>query len=86
MARHRFLAHLADWPLAALVPLGLAAPRSAALKIMLKSAWGSDAPAKSAFPFSHALRDWRFAQMARSCIAGADAGRWWADHSFGRTR
>ena len=55
MARRRFLAQLATWPLAALVPITtFAEPRSASLKIMLKSAWGSDDPTKAAFPFSHA--------------------------------
>jgi predicted peroxiredoxin len=53
MARRRFLAQLAAWPLAAMLPAGLATPRAARLKIMLKSAWGSDDPTKAAFPFSH---------------------------------
>ena len=54
MARRRFLAQIARWPLAALVPFsGFAAPRAPGLKIMLKSAWGSDDPTKAAFPFSH---------------------------------
>jgi predicted peroxiredoxin len=53
MARRRFLAQLAAWPLAAMLPAGLATPRAAPLKIMLKSAWGSDDPTKAAFPFSH---------------------------------
>ena len=56
MARRRFLAQLAAWPLAALLPASaLAATRAAPLKIMLKSAWGSDDPTKAAFPFSHGL-------------------------------
>ena len=55
MARRRFLAQMAAWPLAAWVPLtGFAAPREGSLKIVLKSAWGSDDPTKAAFPFSHA--------------------------------
>lgn len=54
MARRRFLAQLAAWPLAAILPAaGFAAERPAPLKIMLKSAWGSDDPTKAAFPFSH---------------------------------
>jgi predicted peroxiredoxin len=54
MARRRFLAQLAAWPLASLLPASvLAPPRSASLKIVLKSAWGSDDPTKAAFPFSH---------------------------------
>jgi hypothetical protein len=55
MARRRFLAQVAAWPLAALVPIStFPEPRSASLKIVLKSAWGSDDPTKAAFPFSHA--------------------------------
>ena len=55
MARRRFLAQMATWPLAALVPITtFPEPRSASLKIVLKSAWGSDDPTKAAFPFSHA--------------------------------
>jgi predicted peroxiredoxin len=55
MARRRFLAQLAAWPMAALIPAaGFAATPPARLKIMLKSAWGSDDPTKAAFPFSHA--------------------------------
>jgi predicted peroxiredoxin len=54
MARRRFLTQLATWPLAALIPAaGFASVRPAPLKIMLKSAWGSDDPTKAAFPFSH---------------------------------
>ena len=54
MARRRFLAQMAAWPLAALVPITtFPEPRSASLKIVLKSAWGSDDPTKAAFPFSH---------------------------------
>ena len=55
MARRRFLAQIATWPLAGLIPVaGFAGLRPASLKIMLKSAWGSDDPTKAAFPFSHA--------------------------------
>jgi predicted peroxiredoxin len=54
MARRRFLAQLAAWSLAPLLPASaLASPRATPLKIMLKSAWGSDDPTKAAFPFSH---------------------------------
>ena len=55
MARRRFLARMAAWPLAALLPITtFQEHRSASLKIVLKSAWGSDDPTKAAFPFSHA--------------------------------
>lgn len=57
MARRAFLTRLAQ--LAAL-PLfaatgALHAQSSHKLKILMKSAWGSDDPTKAAFPFSHAL-------------------------------
>jgi hypothetical protein len=51
MARRRFLAQMAAWPLAALIPITtFQEHRSASLKIVLKSAWGSDDPTKAAFP------------------------------------
>jgi predicted peroxiredoxin len=54
-ARRRFLAHLAAWPLAAALPsLAYETKPGSRLKIMMKSAWGSDDPTKAAFPFSHA--------------------------------
>jgi predicted peroxiredoxin len=54
MARRRFLSQLAA------VPLLLAGAASGqtthkTLKIMMKSAWGSDDPTKAAFPFLHGL-------------------------------
>jgi hypothetical protein len=63
MARRRFVAQLAAWPLAVLFPgAALASARTAPLKILLKSAWGSDDPTKAAFPFSHGhalAEEWR---------------------------
>jgi hypothetical protein len=57
MARRRFLAQLAAWPLAALLPASaLAATRAAPLKIMLKSAWGSDDPTRPPSPSLTASR------------------------------
>jgi len=54
MARRRFLAQLAAWPLAAILPgLAYESKQASRLKIMMKSAWGSDDPTKAAFPFSH---------------------------------
>ena len=54
MARRRFLTQLFSLPL-----LGLASqseqPRKKSLKIMMKSAWGSDDPTRAAFPFLHGL-------------------------------
>jgi hypothetical protein len=54
MARRRFLAQLFSLPF-----LGLASqseqPRKKSLKIMMKSAWGSDDPTRAAFPFLHGL-------------------------------
>ena len=54
MARRRFLTQLLSLPW-----LGLASqaepPRSKSLKIMMKSAWGSDDPTRASFPFVHGL-------------------------------
>ncbi len=58
MARRLFLSRL--WQLAA-VPLVMASgsvqeqATHKSLKILMKSAWGSDDPTKAAFPFSHGL-------------------------------
>lgn len=58
MARRLFLSRLAQL---AVLPFAVAAgplegqtPRRS-LKILMKSAWGSDDPTKAAFPFSHGL-------------------------------
>lgn len=56
MARRAFLARIAQ--LAALPFLAAAVPQAQSkrkLKILMKSAWGSDDPTKAAFPFSHSL-------------------------------
>lgn len=54
MARRAFLSKVITLPF-----LGLTArtqpPTDKSLKIMMKSAWGSDDPTKSAFPFLHGL-------------------------------
>ena len=53
MARRDFLAQLAGLPF-----LGLgskAGDVKKPLKIMMKSAWGSDDPTRAAFPFAHGL-------------------------------
>lgn len=54
MARRRFLTQLFSLPF-----LGLAAgaeeQNKKRLKIMMKSAWGSDDPTRAAFPFLHGL-------------------------------
>src|SRR6266446_10717470 len=54
MARRQFLAQLAGLPF---LSLGAKAgePKKKMLKIMMKSAWGSDDPTKAAFPFLHGL-------------------------------
>jgi predicted peroxiredoxin len=54
MARRSFLKQLAALPLlaAAATPSARAAERPK-LKVMMKSAWGSDDPTKAAFPFLH---------------------------------
>ena len=54
MARRRFLAQLLSLPL-----VGLTAQveelKKKPLKIMMKSAWGSDDPTRASFPFVHGL-------------------------------
>jgi hypothetical protein len=54
MARRQFLAQLLGLPF---LSLGAKAqePSKKTLKIMMKSAWGSDDPTKAAFPFHHGL-------------------------------
>ncbi len=54
MSRRTFLSQLFSLPFAS---LGTAAQETAhkPLKIMMKSAWGSDDPTKAAFPFLHGL-------------------------------
>jgi hypothetical protein len=58
--RRFFLSRLAGLPLLAMTAAeGVQAPVQGQthkpLKIMMKSAWGSDDPTKAAFPFSHGL-------------------------------
>ena len=54
MGRRHFLAQLLGLPF---LSLGAKAekPKKKMLKIMMKSAWGSDDPTKAAFPFLHGL-------------------------------
>lgn len=54
MARRWFLSRLAALPLLAMGAAG-AQTEKRKLKIMMKSAWGSDDPTKAAFPFLHGL-------------------------------
>jgi predicted peroxiredoxin len=53
MARRRFLAQLAGLPFLA-ASAGAQEPKRA-LKIMMKSSWGSDDPTRASFPFLHGL-------------------------------
>jgi predicted peroxiredoxin len=59
MARRDFLAQLAGLPFLAGFPLlafgTQAETAKKPLKIMMKSAWGSDDPTRAAFPFAHGL-------------------------------
>jgi hypothetical protein len=59
MVRRQLLAklsQLAGWSILALSSAGgQAAPAQKKLKIMMKSAWGSDDPTRASFPFSHGL-------------------------------
>jgi predicted peroxiredoxin len=53
MARRRFLAQLLGLPFFSLC--AKAAETNKSLKILMKSAWGSDDPTRAAFAFSHGL-------------------------------
>ena len=53
MIRRSFLKKLAALPLVAAAVPATARASNAKLKIMIKSAWGSDDPTKAAFPFLH---------------------------------
>jgi len=53
MIRRSFLKHLAALPLVATAAPATARASGTKLKILLKSAWGSDDPTKAAFPFLH---------------------------------
>jgi uncharacterized protein involved in oxidation of intracellular sulfur len=54
MARRLFLSKLAALPFLAASALSAQVAKKP-LKILMKSAWGSDDPTKAAFPFSHGL-------------------------------
>jgi predicted peroxiredoxin len=54
MARRHFLSKLVALPFLAAAALSSQVNKKS-LKILMKSAWGSDDPTKAAFPFSHAL-------------------------------
>jgi predicted peroxiredoxin len=53
MIRRSFLRNLVALPFFAATASVPAATNSSKLKIMMKSAWGSDDPTKAAFPFLH---------------------------------
>ena len=53
MIRRSFLRNLVALPFLASTASVPAATNSSKLKIMMKSAWGSDDPTKAAFPFLH---------------------------------
>jgi hypothetical protein len=53
MARRRFLAQLASLPFLAF--RGKAEESKKSLKVMMKSAWGSDDPTRASFAFAHGL-------------------------------
>ena len=57
MARRAFLARMAQLAAIPLLSTGSALQGQSKkhLKILMKSAWGSDDPTKAAFPFSHGL-------------------------------
>jgi predicted peroxiredoxin len=53
MSRRSALTHLAALPLLVAAGPTVAAEPKPPLKVMMKSAWGSDDPTKAAFPFLH---------------------------------
>jgi predicted peroxiredoxin len=53
MSRRNAIAHIAALPLLMAAGASMAAEAKSPLKIMMKSAWGSDDPTKAAFPFLH---------------------------------
>ena len=53
MIRRSFLKHLAALPLFATATAPAIGTGTAKLKVLMKSAWGSDDPTKAAFPFLH---------------------------------
>jgi len=53
MIRRSFLKHLAALPFLATAPPATSGASGTKLKILIKSAWGSDDPTKAAFPFLH---------------------------------
>src|SRR5260370_22976098 len=55
MARRQFLAQLLGLPFLSLGAQAAEEPKKKSLKIMMKSAWGSDDPTKAPFPFHHVL-------------------------------
>src|ERR1700761_8291147 len=56
MERRGVFSWLAAMPLLALnLARGQEGPKSQKLKIMMKSAWGSDDPTRASFPFVHGL-------------------------------
>lgn len=54
MARRQFFRSLAAIPLLALSNTAAGEPKKK-LRVMMKSAWGSDDPTRASFPFNHAL-------------------------------
>src|SRR5437870_1586477 len=53
MIRRSFLKQLAALPFLAAAAPAASASNTTKLKILMKSAWGSDDPTKAAFPFLH---------------------------------
>ena len=54
MFRRHFLSQMLSLPFASSAAVGEAVPHKT-LRVMMKSAWGSDDPTKAAFPFLHGL-------------------------------
>jgi predicted peroxiredoxin len=55
MERRRLFSWLAGLPFLGVAAARAQAPQKQKLKIMMKSAWGSDDPTRASFPFVHGL-------------------------------
>src|SRR6266704_4863047 len=69
MARRQFLAQLVGLPFLSL-DAKLEEPKKKTLKIMMKSAWGSDDPTKAGFPFLHGLALAEAGHEVQICLLG----------------
>lgn len=71
MARRKFLTQLAALPFLALGRNQQGSPKT--LKVMMKSAWGSDDPTRASFPFAHGLALAEAGHQGRIFLTGGAA-------------